>query len=126
MEAHVGFRMTTLLVNEHRKEQGEERVSVSAVMSAFYHLQPKITIIEKVQSGGYNQNWKDASYRVAKQIQIMLGKLTDDEIMTDKEGTMIMSYCERNTQAVITLAISHKTCTYDVPHNSTSNELTNT
>ena len=40
MEAHVGFRMTTLLVNEHRKEQGEERVSVSAVMSAFYRLNP--------------------------------------------------------------------------------------
>jgi len=127
MEAHVGFRMTTLLVNEHRKEQGKERLSVSAVMSAFYRLQPKITVIEKVQSGGNNQNWKDASYRVAKQMQIMLGKLSDDEIMTDKEGTYYMPYRERNyTKAVIALARSHKTCTYDVQHNSTSNELTNT
>ena len=48
MEAHVGFRMTTLLVNEHRREQGEARVSVSAIMSAFYRLQPKITAIKKV------------------------------------------------------------------------------
>ena len=31
MESHVGFRMTTTLVNEHRREQGDERVSVSAV-----------------------------------------------------------------------------------------------
>jgi len=100
---------------------------VSAVMSAFYRLNPKITVIEKVQSGGYNQNWKDASYRVAKQMQIMLGKLSDDEIMTDKEGTYYMPYRERNyTKAVIALARSHKTCTYDVQHNSTSNELTNT
>ena len=89
MEAHVGFWMATLLVNKHRREQGEVRVSVSAVMSAFYHLQPKITVIEKVQSGGFNQNWKDASYRVAKQMQIMLGKLSDDEIMTDKAGNAL-------------------------------------
>ena len=59
---------------------------MSAVMTAFYCLQPKIVAIEKVQSGGLNQNWIDASYCVAKQMQIMLGKLSDDEIMTDKEG----------------------------------------
>ena len=81
--------MTTLLVNEHQREQGEARVSVSAVMSDFHCLQPKITVIEKVQSGGFNQNWKYASYCVAKQMQIILGKLSDDEIMIDKAGNAI-------------------------------------
>ena len=66
MEAHLGFRMTTMLVNEHRREEGKERVGMSAVMNAFYRLQPKVTIIEKLQSGGLNQNWKQASYNIAK------------------------------------------------------------
>ena len=86
MQSHAGFRMTTLLVNEHRREEGKEEVSTSAVMSAFYRLEPKISIIEKVQSGGTNQGWIDASYNVAKQMQIMLGKLSDDDIMTDNKG----------------------------------------
>lgn len=86
MESHLGFRMTTLLVNEHRKEEGKERVSVSAVMNAFYRLNPKVSIIEKVQSGGNNKGWIEASYNVSKQMQIMMGKLTDNEIMTDHNG----------------------------------------
>ena len=86
MEMHCGFRMTTIMVNEHRREKGKDRVSRFAVMSAFYRLQPRITPIKKVQSGGNNPGWIDASYNICKQMQIMLGKLTDDEIMTDKEG----------------------------------------
>ena len=36
MEAHCGFQMTTIMVNEHRRQQGDERVSVYCVMSTFY------------------------------------------------------------------------------------------
>ena len=43
MESHLGFRMTTMLVNEHRREEGKEQVGVSAVMDAFYRLQPKVS-----------------------------------------------------------------------------------
>ena len=86
MQSHAGFRMTTLLVNEHRREEGKEKVSTSAVMSAFYRLEPKVSIIEKVQSGGTNKGWMDASYNVAKQMQVMLGRITDDEIMTNDKG----------------------------------------
>ena len=86
MEQHLGFRMTTMLVNEHRREEGKERVGVSAVMTAFYRLSPKITIIEKVQSGGLNDKWMHASYNIAKQMQVMLGRITDEEIMTDDKG----------------------------------------
>ena len=88
MEQHLGFRMTTMLVNEHRREEGKERVGVSAVMNAFYRLAPKITIIEKVQSGGLNAGWMNASHNIAKQMQVMLGRITDDEIMTDDEGKL--------------------------------------
>ena len=56
---------------------------MSAVMNAFYWLQPKVNIIQKVQSGGLNQAWIDASYNIAKQMQIMLGRISEDEVMTD-------------------------------------------
>jgi len=79
--------MTTYLMNEHRREQGDERVSVSAVMAAFYRLQPKIDIIEKAVSGGLNDNWIQVSYNISKKMQIMLGRLSDEDVMTDKEGT---------------------------------------
>ena len=64
-------------------------MSMSAVMTAFYCLQPKIMAIEKVQSGGLNQNWIDTSYCVAKQMQFMLGKLSEHDIMIDKEGNAL-------------------------------------
>lgn len=86
MEQHCGFCMTTMLINEHRRENGEERVSRYAVMAAFYRLAPQIKVIQKVQSGGNNEGWMNASYNVTKQMQIMLGELSNDEIMTDREG----------------------------------------
>ena len=89
MEQHCGFRMTTMLVNEHRRQQGDERVSVWAVMSAFYRLKPKINLIEKVQSGGLNPAWIQASYNISKQMQIMLGRISDDEVMTDSQGNAL-------------------------------------
>ena len=86
MEAHCGFRQTTFMVNEHRRQQGDDDVSVYAVMAAFYRLQPKVDVIKKVQSGGHNEKWIEASYNVTKQMKIMLGELTEDEVMTDNAG----------------------------------------
>ena len=89
MEAHCGFCMTTLLVNDHHRQAGKERVSRFAVMSAFYQLQPQSKVIKKVQSGGNNQEWIKASYNVAKQMAIMLGNLPRNDIMVDEEGKFI-------------------------------------
>ena len=76
-----------MLVNEHRREEGSERVGVTSVINAFYRLRPRINIIQKVQSGGLNEGWMNASYNIAKQMKIMLGEMNMDEIMTDREGT---------------------------------------
>jgi len=86
MEAHCGFRFTTMMVNEHRRQQGDDDVSVYAVMAVFYRLKPKVDVIKKVQSGGHNEKWIQASYNVTKQMKIMLGELTEDEVMTDNAG----------------------------------------
>ena len=86
MEAHCGFRQTTYMVNEHRRQQGDTRVSVYAVMSAFYRLQPKVDILQKIQSGGENEKWITARYNVSKQMEAMLGNLTYKEILTNQTG----------------------------------------
>ena len=89
-----------------------ERVSVSAVMSAFYRLAPKITIIEKIQSGGMNQKWIEGSYNVTKQMQIMLGRITDKECMTDRQGKSNALTKEIKHYSDRTLILSHATNAY--------------
>ena len=89
MEAYCGFRQTTFMVNEHRRQQGKDRVSVYAVMAAFYRLQPKIDVLQKVQSGGDKQGWINARYNVAKQMEAMQGKLTQQEVLTDSTGNIL-------------------------------------
>ena len=57
-------------------------------MSAFYRLKPKIDILEKIQSGGNKPDWIEARFNLTKQMEIMLGNLTLQEIMTDNEGNL--------------------------------------
>ena len=76
MEAHCGFRFTTELVNEHRRQQGGDGVSRFAIMSAFYCLKQKIDMLDKIQSGGNNKKWAQAQFNVTKKMQVMLGKIT--------------------------------------------------
>ena len=40
IEAHSEIPMTTVMVNKHRIQQGDERVSCYAIMAAMYYLQP--------------------------------------------------------------------------------------
>ena len=47
-EAHCSFRMTTVMVNKHRRQQGDERVSCYTVMAAFYHLNPKVDVLKNI------------------------------------------------------------------------------
>ena len=61
MENRVGLRHTTLLINCHRHQKGFDVVCKSTVNLAFLRLQPKITIIHKIQQGTKNEgNWKEA------------------------------------------------------------------
>ena len=86
MESHLGFFITTLLVNKNRREEGKERVSISTIVKVFYPLKLKMNIIKKIQSDGLNEQWVQASYNVSKQMHIMLVRLSDDEIMIDSGG----------------------------------------
>ena len=86
IESHVRFRLTTILINGNRREEGKEKIGVSAVINKCYQLQQKVTRIEKVQSGGYTQNWIESSYNITEQMKIILGEITLDEMMTNREG----------------------------------------
>ena len=94
------------MVNEHRRQQGDTRVSVYAVMSAFYRLQPKVDILQKIQSGGENEKWVTARYNVSKQMEAMLGNLTQEEMLTNQAGNKCTNErCEIHLLLVKSLSI---------------------
>ena len=63
-------------------------VSVLAVMLAFHYMQPKIGAINIVQLGGLYRNWMDLSYNITKQMQVILGQISDNKTTTDQEGVV--------------------------------------
>ena len=116
MEAHCGFRQTTYMVKEYRRQQGDTRVSVYAVMSAFYRLQPKVDILQKIQSGGENEKWITARYNVSKQMEAMLGNLTQEEMLTNQAGKNCTNErCEFHLSLVKSLSIE-TTSNNNPPH----------
>ena len=71
MEDNMGFRNTTILINNYRVEEGKIPVSRSAVMNAFDRMDPKINTIKKVCQGDTNnQAWVLARKRQKKQLLI--------------------------------------------------------
>ena len=46
-EEGLGFRLTTMFLNEHLKEEGHEEIGVKSVYNAFNRLNPLITKIKK-------------------------------------------------------------------------------
>ena len=61
MENRIGLRYTTHHINCHRQYNGIDAVCKSSVNLAFLRLQPKITIIQKIQQGTKNEGkWKEA------------------------------------------------------------------
>ena len=74
IEQGLGFRYTTLMVNEHRTDLGRLHVSRSAVVYAFRWMAPVITNISKRMQGNTNNTaWLLARHNQTKQYMIMLG-----------------------------------------------------
>ena len=51
MEANMGARMTTKMVNEHRRSQGLDTVSKNVILRHVKRMTPKVTTIKKKESG---------------------------------------------------------------------------
>ena len=61
MENRLGLRYTTHLINCHSRHKGFNAMCKSTVNLAFLRLQPKITIIHKIQEVTKNEDkWKEA------------------------------------------------------------------
>ena len=80
MEERIGLRYTTLLINFHRQENGENTVGRPTVNLAFRRLQPKTTRVQKIQQGTKNEGkWKEARYLQMKQWLIMLDRIPEEK-----------------------------------------------
>ena len=80
MEIRLGLQYTTLLINFHRKTNGDNAVCRSTVNLAYRRLLPKITRVQKNTTGGKNEGkWKEARYRQMKRWLIILDRLPEEK-----------------------------------------------
>ena len=80
----MGFRNTTIMVNHHRREEGRIPVGHNTVMNAFDRMQPLITKIEKrCQGDTNNDEWACARKNWSKQLLIMRGVITKEQLLTE-------------------------------------------
>ena len=79
MENRLGLRYTNNLINFHRHHNCFDAVCKST-FNLSLRLQPKITIIQKIQQGTKNEGkWKESRQRQKKQWLIMLNRLPEDK-----------------------------------------------
>ena len=84
MEANIEFRMTTIMVNQHRVEEGRFPVGRNAVMNAFDRMNPILSKIQKrCQGDTNNEAWATAKHRQCKQLLIMRGDISKEELLTE-------------------------------------------
>ena len=88
MEDNMGFRRTTQFLNEHRTEEGRMPVDRSAVMAAFDRMEPKLDRVQKEVQGGASEAWANARRNQMKQLLIMRGVITKDELQQEYKDTL--------------------------------------
>ena len=80
MENKLGLCYTTHIINCHRHYKGFNAVCNSTVNLALLRIQPKRTIIQKIQQGTKNEGkWKEAGQLQTKKWLIMLNRLPEDK-----------------------------------------------
>ena len=77
MESDLGFRRTTDMVNQYRRDMGKIELGRNAIMNAFFRMTPLVTKIEKIPQGNKNHvAWALARKNQTKQMMIMCGIFT--------------------------------------------------
>ena len=78
MESGLSIEKTYQLLNEHEYEQGNEKISKSAVYNLVQRLKPKVIHVQKRKQGSNNprDDWCRARYLFAKQILMRFGRLS--------------------------------------------------
>ena len=77
MEADLGFRRTTDMVNQHHQDTTKMKLGRNTIMGAFARMKPLVTKIEKIPQGNKNHvAWALARKNQTKQTMIMCGVIT--------------------------------------------------
>ena len=79
LEAGLSINKTYHLLNEHEYEQGNSKISTSAVYHLVKRLNPKIINVQKRKQGSNNpqDDWCRARHLFSKQILIRFGRLVE-------------------------------------------------
>ena len=84
MEDGLGFRLTTMFLNEHRKQEGREEVAVKSVYNTFHRMNPLITRIEKSPQKPENiELWSRARYNWVTQLLLRTDSISMETLPED-------------------------------------------
>ena len=90
MEAGLGFRFTTRMVNQHRMEEGRKIIGRSASTNHFDRMYPVLTKVSKCyQCNSNNIKWKQDRHNQCKQFLIMFIDITFEEITKEYQEQVI-------------------------------------
>lgn len=81
MEQGLGFRWTTMMLNHYRREMWHDIVDRNAVIYTFHRMAPTTIMIKKrIQGSFMHDAWQTTRYRQTKQINIMLGRISIENL----------------------------------------------
>ena len=84
MEEGLGFRLTTMFLNEQPRQEGKKEISVKTVYNAFHQMKPLITKVEKKPQQPENLKlWAEARYNWVTQLLIRTRSIPDESVPVD-------------------------------------------
>ena len=81
MEDGLGFRLTTMLLNSHRQQQGLPLVGLKSVYNAIHRMSPRFSRIEKKPQTAENLDlWSEARMNWVSQLLIRSNSITNNDL----------------------------------------------
>ena len=91
MEAGKDFQYTTLMVNQHIREEDKIIVSRNSMIHHFDRMKPKlIEVMECLQASHNNQQWRNPRSNLSKQYSIIFGNINEDELVGEYHPNLVL------------------------------------
>ena len=77
----MGFRLTTMLLNEHLRQEGLQEIGIKSVYNSFYRLNPLITRIDKkAQMPEKLELWAEARFNWVTQLLLRTNSIQSQDL----------------------------------------------
>ncbi len=93
----LGIQVTTVVINEHRKEEGKTHVGTDTVWRTIHRLKPVVKRTPTASQGSHDAHaaWTIARKNWIAQLLIRIGELTDDQVNSLKVNGELPEYFDK-------------------------------